>query len=326
MKRHLPKAFTLVELLVVITIIGILIALLLPAVQAAREAARRTQCANNVKQVGLACHNFEQANRRFPPGYLGKIPYAAYSGSDAVQFSGCLAFLLPFVEAGAMTERFDMDVANYTSGALIPLLDLNDLQADATHANALYWDTGTRPQAWTCAFTKITSFVCPSDEPYSKPNVGAVLNFYPGATIELVYFSSGADDIGRTNYVGNAGYIGHLNTGNDYWQGVFWNRSRTGFRELRDGSSNVLLFGEVMGGNQPGATPFSFDWMGCGNMPSAWGLSDSPGWYQFSSNHPKTVQFCMGDGSVAAISTSIDLNLFIYLSASGDGNPAKLPN
>ena len=67
-----PRGFTLVELLVVIAIIGVLVALLLPAVQAARESARRTSCANNLRQLGLAALNFENANGKFPPGYLGE--------------------------------------------------------------------------------------------------------------------------------------------------------------------------------------------------------------------------------------------------------------
>ena len=84
-QRQVRRGFTLVELLVVIAIIGILVGLLLPAVQAAREAARRMQCSNNVKQIGLAVHNFESAFKRFPPGLL--VPTAAQAPSAAAPAS-----------------------------------------------------------------------------------------------------------------------------------------------------------------------------------------------------------------------------------------------
>lgn len=100
-----PRAFTLVELLVVIAIIGILIALLLPAVQSAREAARRSQCTNNLKQIGLALHNYESAQKTFPPGGLTTIT-GGYGHSWWVR-------ILPYIEQTAVYQRFDQN-ARYT--------------------------------------------------------------------------------------------------------------------------------------------------------------------------------------------------------------------
>src|SRR5574344_2087970 len=95
MKRFGKKGFTLVELLVVIAIIGILIGLLLPAVQAAREAARRMSCSNNIRQIGLAMHNYHDALKTFPPG---KITDPQADFSDKGNYFGWAALLLPFCE------------------------------------------------------------------------------------------------------------------------------------------------------------------------------------------------------------------------------------
>ena len=101
--------FTLVELLVVIAIIGTLVALLLPAVQSAREAARRNTCANNLKQIGLATLNFESSRKRFPPGFLGNTEasnYGAVSGPRGRnQWIGVLVYLLPYLEAQPVFDR-----------------------------------------------------------------------------------------------------------------------------------------------------------------------------------------------------------------------------
>ncbi len=104
---HIPKrrAFTLVELLVVIAIIGVLVALLLPAIQAAREAARRAQCKNNLKQIGLALHNYESARRVFPPGYTSAAAIKNEPGTGPGWGWG--AYILPYLEESSLFQQID---------------------------------------------------------------------------------------------------------------------------------------------------------------------------------------------------------------------------
>src|SRR6201995_1292389 len=107
------RGFTLIELLVVIAIIGVLIALLLPAVQSAREAARRAQCTNNLKQLGLAAANFEAANETYPPGY-GPFPVTAITTCTGSPLSACrinvLGQLLPYMEQSQLYSAFNTQV------------------------------------------------------------------------------------------------------------------------------------------------------------------------------------------------------------------------
>ncbi len=318
MKRSQRGAFTLVELLVVITIIGILIALLLPAVQAAREAARRIQCSNHLKQIGLGAHNFQNQNNRFPPGYLGPIP----QGSDfRGQAMGSLAFILPFMELSNVWEPMDADISAHDG---ISLFDL------AREGDA-YW---TRANAWRMAQTKIGTFVCPSDTPYDKPDPAAYIYFYydqsgpSGKIVRALFPDGGGNPLGRTNYLGVAGFSGFIDQPNyDFFRGVFYNRSQTDFRDISDGSSNTLLFGEAMGGSlPPDDGSGSYAWIGAGTMSTGYGLDKESRWPQFSSHHPGIVHFCLADGSVRQISTNVDHDMFSkYFGAIADGQIVPIP-
>src|SRR5215218_8190280 len=142
MSRH-RRAFTLIELLVVIAIIAVLIGLLLPAVQAAREAARRVQCVNNMKQLGLAVHNYHDINNALPPGRIwsGTGFPSIFSGQQNTTWF-CL--MLPMFEQGALANAF-----NYSLGAEGPVLGASNIPA--LDANS------------TVSASKLAVFQCPSD-------------------------------------------------------------------------------------------------------------------------------------------------------------------
>ncbi len=335
-RRVRRVGFTLVELLVVIAIIGILVALLLPAVQMAREAGRRMQCSNNLKQLGLAAHNFHDVYRRFPPGYLGNgtppsnpqngNPPDYYSGVQwNVPWLGSLVYILPYMEQENIYKEIYVEK---NPDVFVPI------NPSGTPITRPWW---TEARTWAVAQTRIESMLCPSTDAYdNQVGTGALFLTFGNrnansGTLQMGFFriGGGGDTIGRTNYVGVAGGLGTIPTnGWDRWRGVFGNRTKNAFRNITDGSANTLLYGETIGGMNSSGTRHDFaqSWIGSGCLPTAWGLRfrRSPTsetyqrWYQYSAEHPEIVQFCFADGAVRGIEETIDRSVLIRISGMKD--------
>lgn len=200
--RSKPNAFTLVELLVVIAIIGILIALLLPAVQAAREAARRMQCQNNLKQLGLAAHNHESALGYMPPAFRGQQIGGAPAYYD---LWGTLALLTPYLEQTAVYNSIDLKLTMYQLTAP--------------------WGI----QAPTAAKTMVPIFLCPSDRMRSVCSDAYAI---PGELAPANY----AFCLGTGTTRGRTGWLGSPYEAD----GVFYAQARTRLTDIQDGTSNTV--------------------------------------------------------------------------------------
>ena len=200
---QVPKAgFTLVELLVVIAIIGILVGLLLPAVQAAREAARRMQCQNNLRQLGLAAHNHESALRVLPPAFRGKSIGGAPQYFD---LWGTLANLTPFLEQTAVYNSIDLNLTMYQ---LTPPF-------------------GIQAPVAVRAFVPI--FICPSDQARSVCRDAYAIAGEFGPTNYAFCLGTGTTR-GRTNWLGSP-YDA---------DGVFYAQSKVKITDIKDGTSNTV--------------------------------------------------------------------------------------
>jgi prepilin-type N-terminal cleavage/methylation domain-containing protein len=323
------RGFTLVELLVVIAIIGILIALLLPAVQAAREAARRSQCTNNLKQLGLAAQNYHSARKRFPPGQLANSDISAVPPpTNADQYTGFIPFLLPYTEGQALYQRIEPIVLN------------EDIRAGA------WWNY---PAALTMAQQRLAETRCPSAHE-EIPTVGFAGTFYqdpnenlqPKTTVLEVdasdpAFRDAIRALKLSHYVGCAGYKGKLDNWYVTFQGkpqepinrylgILYVRSRVGMKAVTDGSSKTLLIGEWHGFMENKQFAIAWPWFGA---PGGW--VDGGGLLQgdedllvgFTSKHSGVVGFSLADGSVQMLSKSINRLVLVYLSGKSDGETAN---
>jgi prepilin-type N-terminal cleavage/methylation domain-containing protein len=293
------SGFTLIELLVVITVIAILMALLLPAVQQAREAARRAECKNNLKQIGLAIHNFAELYNELPPG-------GVYQSSGDIRRGSMFVYLLPMLEQSAVYNAYDLK------------------QEDV--------DDTTFPSGELVASTMIPGLLCPSDSHPSAYDDRAAHNYAASRGPTQVWDNPGCfcthswtalemapiDD--QSRFAGPFTRVG----------------TRAKFRDVIDGLTNTIFVGEVRpecsehvqngwaaSNNGSGycttLIPINFD--SCDpdhadpcHRPCNWNTEVG-----FKSSHEGGAHFLLGDGSVQFLSENIDHQLYQYLGAKNDG-------
>ncbi len=306
------NGFTLIELLVVIAIIATLVAILLPAVQQAREAARRSSCKNNLKQLGLAMHNYHDTHGGFPPGLIDgdfNVPNFTVPGTGG-QDGGWSwqALILPFLEQGVIYDQLDFTAHPYGAPA---------------NGNAA--TNGAVPQRNHDAMSNtLTVFSCPSDQ---KPNTSAHHPATAAGHIANCATSSYAGSIGP--YDGTASGANPQNNYQDFHSGLLVVNNSIKFKDITDGTSNTLMIGEICWQNAAqdlgslnnhlygnvdsvGRSRGDLDAQFAGpfrHLRSTRQFLNTPGskpYTTFSSYHAGGAQFAMGDGAVRFISENIN--------------------
>lgn len=291
--RFERAAFTLVELLVVIAIIGVLIALLLPAVQQAREAARRMSCTNNLKQLGLASHNYHDTFGQFPSGWIipngGNYPNKNYWGWGT--------FLLPFIEQNALHDKINFSYEWVNSSSI------------------------GNPNAGLST-TPLSGFNCPSDV------MGPINDKQNGNGTSNYIASYGNKGLNTSNYV----------TGSD--RGIFTRNSNVGLRDVIDGTTNTILYGERTG-KLVGTSDFKAGlWVGVrsgeagaynciGRGPSSAtdyvnAINSTNTWELAHSLHPGGANFALCDGSVSFFPETMNMLTYRYLIQRDDGQVVSI--
>jgi prepilin-type N-terminal cleavage/methylation domain-containing protein/prepilin-type processing-associated H-X9-DG protein len=320
--RRSRSAFTLIELLVVIAIIAILIGLLLPAVQKVRAAAARAQCQNNLKQLGLAAHNYEGTYGRFPSGL--NLPISTQSGAvfptNALVKNGTIG---PPPEPGRFISWCE---------AILPFIEQDNLQKNLDLTQREFANCNG-PTSTGAQVIKI--MICPAD-PMPQP-----VSTFVSAGVTY-YF-------GMNSYLANGGtrswYVGNMTT-----DGMFYINSNITVTGVLDGTSNTFFFGEryhkdqvytniaTLGGwawanfNAPqdyiGSTPVPVNYqLPLGTTLGAPAFAEDNRVCAFGSGHTSGANFCMTDGSVrfVTLTSNSDLPLLQALSTRAGGEPVSAP-
>lgn len=363
--RTKRRAFTLVELLVVIAIIGVMVGLLLPAVQAARESARRMSCSNNMKQLGLALHNYENTNKRLPSSGFQHAATAQEGNTWTGSSKGSqLAKLLPYIEAQALFESIPF------GGPQEPRLEPGQPPGNAEwQAYILSKGVGSFDfngqrveRTWHVV---VPTYLCPSDAFMDRwqwsdgPNRNhrALSNYAVSIGAQAMPSQAGSCNLFPGNIFGD-GPNGHGNSSGSrgvsgmFGRGEWYPR----FADVNDGLSNTIAMGEVIPSKSDHhwngwmhfnslwtatTSPINFPIVGIGE--AGWNQNENPrnldnqnglgcnGWRNwqtsqgFRSAHKGGAQFVFGDGSVNFLSEAIDYRIYNALGGRSEGVAAQIP-